>query len=45
MDLYDVLYDDWKECVGVKFNDLDLIGLLVWVVVGKRVEEGIVEVK
>ena len=29
----------------IKFNDSDLIGLPVRVVVGKRAEEGIVEVK
>ena len=45
MDSYDVLYDDRKERAGVKFNDSDLIGLPVRVVVGKRAEEGIVEVK
>ncbi|MDU1488674.1 MAG: His/Gly/Thr/Pro-type tRNA ligase C-terminal domain-containing protein, partial [Staphylococcus epidermidis] len=45
MDSYDILYDDRKERAGVKFNDSDLIGLPVRVVVGKRAEEGIVEVK
>ncbi|MCC3754948.1 proline--tRNA ligase [Staphylococcus capitis] len=42
---FDVLYDDRKERAGVKFNDADLIGLPMRVVVGKRAEEGIVEVK
>ncbi|MDW4091443.1 proline--tRNA ligase [Staphylococcus saprophyticus] len=42
---YDVLYDDCKERAGVKFNDADLIGLPVRVVVGKNAAEGIVEVK
>lgn len=42
---YDVLYDDRKERAGVKFNDADLIGLPVRVVVGKKAAEGIVEVK
>ncbi|MBN6203829.1 proline--tRNA ligase [Staphylococcus saprophyticus] len=42
---YDVLYDDRKERAGVKFNDADLIGLPVRVVVGKNAAEGIVEVK
>lgn len=42
---FDILYDDRKERAGVKFNDADLIGLPLRVVVGKRAEEGIVEVK
>ncbi|MDW4094657.1 proline--tRNA ligase [Staphylococcus saprophyticus] len=42
---YDVLYDNRKERAGVKFNDADLIGLPVRVVVGKNAAEGIVEVK
>ncbi|APR61184.1 proline--tRNA ligase [Staphylococcus condimenti] len=42
---YEVLYDDRKERAGVKFNDADLIGLPIRVVVGKRADEGIVEVK
>ncbi|MBL7565401.1 proline--tRNA ligase [Staphylococcus saccharolyticus] len=44
-DVYNVLYDDRKERAGVKFNDADLIGLPIRVVVGKRAEEGVVEVK
>lgn len=42
---YDVLYDDRNERAGVKFNDADLIGIPVRVVVGKQAAEGIVEVK
>lgn len=42
---YDVLYDDRKERAGVKFNDSDLIGLPIRILVGKEAEEGIVEVK
>ncbi|MDS3867305.1 proline--tRNA ligase [Staphylococcus hominis] len=42
---YDVLYDDRKERAGVKFNDADLIGLPIRIVVGKNASEGIVEVK
>ncbi|WP_437750333.1 proline--tRNA ligase [Staphylococcus shinii] len=42
---FDVLYDDRKERAGVKFNDADLIGLPIRVVVGKNATEGIVEVK
>ncbi|OAS83302.1 MULTISPECIES: proline--tRNA ligase [Metabacillus] len=42
---YEVLFDDRAERVGVKFADSDLIGLPVRVTVGKRADEGIVEVK
>ncbi|MCC2084297.1 proline--tRNA ligase [Staphylococcus sp. HMSC068D08] len=43
--MFDVLYDDRKERAGVKFNDADLIGLPIRIVVGKQAAEGIVEVK
>ena len=42
---YDVLYDDRKDRAGVKFNDADLIGLPIRIVVGKNASEGVVEVK
>lgn len=42
---YSVLYDDRQERAGVKFNDADLIGLPIRIVVGKHASEGIVEVK
>ncbi|WP_414049485.1 proline--tRNA ligase [Macrococcus animalis] len=42
---YEVLYDDRVERAGVKFNDADLIGVPVRVVVGKQAAEEIVEVK
>jgi prolyl-tRNA synthetase len=43
---YDVLYDDRDERAGVKFNDADLLGIPVRVVVGERgLREGTVEVK
>ena len=42
---YEVLYDDRAERAGVKFNDADLIGIPLQVVVGKKAGEGIVEVK
>jgi prolyl-tRNA synthetase len=42
---FDVLIDDRKERPGVKFTDSDLIGLPVRITVGKKAEEGIVEVK
>ncbi len=41
-----VLYDDRNESPGVKFNDADLIGLPVRVVVSRRnLNQGIVEIK
>lgn len=36
---YDVLYDDRKDRAGVKFNDADLIGLPIRIVVGKNASE------
>lgn len=42
---YDVLFDDRVERPGVKFTDADLIGLPVRVTIGKKANEGIVEVK
>jgi prolyl-tRNA synthetase len=43
---YDVLYDDRDESPGVKFNDADLMGLPVQVIVGeKNLANGMVELK
>ena len=42
---FQVLVDDRKERAGVKFADSDLIGLPVRITVGKKAEEGIVEIK
>ncbi|WP_379967302.1 proline--tRNA ligase [Ectobacillus sp. sgz5001026] len=42
---YEVLLDDRKERAGVKFADADLFGIPVRVTVGKKIGEGIVEVK
>lgn len=42
---YEVLYDDRDERAGVKFNDSDLIGMPVRVVVGRGIKDGVVEVK
>lgn len=39
------LWDDRTERAGVKFADADLIGCPVRVTVGKRVQEGVVEVQ
>ncbi|WP_444684198.1 proline--tRNA ligase [Alkalicoccus luteus] len=41
----DTLYDDRAERAGVKFKDADLIGIPLRVQVGKRAEEGYVELK
>ena len=37
--------DDRNERVGVKFKDLDLIGIPMRITVGKRISEGSVEFK
>ncbi|MDD4123530.1 MAG: His/Gly/Thr/Pro-type tRNA ligase C-terminal domain-containing protein, partial [Bacilli bacterium] len=42
---FEPLLDDRDERAGVKFNDMDLIGIPFRVVVGKGVEKGVVEVK
>ena len=43
---YDVLLDDRDERAGIKFNDADLIGIPVQIVVGGRaMKEGFIEVK
>ncbi|WLR52373.1 proline--tRNA ligase [Bacillus tianshenii] len=42
---FEVLYDDRKERPGVKFADSDLFGIPLRVTVGKKAEEGIVELK
>ena len=41
----DVMLDDRDEKPGFKFKDADLIGFPFKVVVGKKAEEGIVELK
>ena len=41
----DVLIDDRLERPGVKFNDIDLIGIPIRITVGKKANEGLVEVK
>lgn len=42
---FEVLYDDRNERAGVKFNDADLIGIPVQIIVGKKATENIVEIK
>lgn len=41
----ETILDDRDERPGVKFNDMDLIGIPVRITVGKKVNDGIVEVK
>lgn len=42
---YEVLLDDRNERAGVKFTDSDLIGIPIRIVIGKKINEGIVEIK
>ena len=41
----ETLLDDRAERPGVKFNDMDLLGIPVRITVGKKIEEGKVELK
>jgi len=41
----EVLLDDRDERCGVKFKDMDLVGIPVRITVGKKAGEGIVEFK
>ena len=41
----DTILDDRKETVGIKFNDMDLFGIPIRITVGKKLEEGFVEMK
>lgn len=41
----DTLIDDRTERAGVKFNDIDLIGIPIRITVGKKVDDNIVEIK
>ncbi|GHP12681.1 proline--tRNA ligase [Lentilactobacillus fungorum] len=41
----EVLVDDRKERAGVKFADSDLMGIPLRITIGKRADEGIVELK
>ncbi|MBX3042353.1 MAG: proline--tRNA ligase [Candidatus Kapabacteria bacterium] len=43
---FDVLYDDRNESPGIKFNDADLLGIPVQIVIGnKNIVNGIIELK
>lgn len=41
----DTLLDDRDERAGVKFNDMDLIGIPIRITIGKKYPDGVVELK
>ena len=41
----EVIFDDRKERPGVKFKDMDLIGIPWRIIVGKKIQDNIVELK
>ena len=41
----EVLYDNREERPGVKFKDMDLIGIPLRITIGKKINDGIVELK
>ena len=41
----DVLLDDRNERVGVKFNDMDLVGIPIRITIGNKIDEHICELK
>lgn len=41
----DTLLDDRTERAGVKFNDIDLIGIPIRITIGKKINENIAEIK
>ena len=41
----DTLLDDRKDSIGVKYNDMDLIGIPIRITVGNDIDNDIVEVK
>ncbi len=44
-DSLQVLVDDRKDWAGVKFADSDLMGIPLRITIGKKAEDGIVELK
>ena len=42
---WDVLMDDRDESAGIKFADGDLLGIPIWLIFGRKLKEGKVEVK
>ena len=41
----DTILDDREERPGVKFNDMELIGIPIRITIGKKINEGLVEFK
>ena len=41
----DVIYDNRDERPGIKFKDMDLIGIPIRITVGKKVNDNLVEIK
>ncbi len=41
----DTLIDDRDERAGVKFNDMDLLGIPIRITIGKKINDGIIEIK
>ena len=41
----DTILDDRDERAGVKFKDMDLIGIPIRVTIGKKINEHIIEIK
>ena len=41
----DTLIDDRDERPGVKFNDIDLIGIPIRITIGKKINDGLLEFK
>ena len=41
----DTMLDDRAERPGVKFNDMDLIGIPVRITIGKKINDGMLEIK
>ncbi|UKI57970.1 MAG: His/Gly/Thr/Pro-type tRNA ligase C-terminal domain-containing protein [Clostridium sp.] len=41
----DTILDDRKESVGVKFNDMDLLGIPIRITVGRKLSDDYVEFK
>ena len=39
------MLDDREERVGVKFNDMDLIGIPIRVTIGNKINDGMLEIK
>ena len=41
----DTLIDDRTERAGIKFNDIDLLGIPIRITIGKKIGDGIAEIK